>query len=77
MHTCMPSFTWALSFALLCSPRSLAQDVLCFSSAYWTDIDVLRLSAPLPPPCSVFYVLNNPPKGWQGGKGFVTADMIK
>ncbi|PSC68419.1 NADH-cytochrome b5 reductase 1 [Micractinium conductrix] len=26
---------------------------------------------------SVYYVLNNPPKGWQGGKGFVTADMIK
>ncbi|EFN51098.1 hypothetical protein CHLNCDRAFT_141423 [Chlorella variabilis] len=25
----------------------------------------------------VYYVLNNPPKGWQGGKGFVTADMIK
>lgn len=31
----------------------------------------------LPPACSVYYVLNNPPKGWQGGKGFVTADMIK
>ena len=28
-------------------------------------------------PCSVYYVLNNPPRGWQGGKGFVTADMIK
>lgn len=26
---------------------------------------------------SVYYVLNNPPRGWQGGKGFVTADMIK
>ncbi len=33
----------------------------------------------LKPPldCSVYYVLNNPPKGWTGGKGFVTADMIK
>lgn len=30
-----------------------------------------------PPACSVYYVLNNPPKGWTGGKGFVTADMIK
>lgn len=29
------------------------------------------------PNFSVYYVLNNPPKGWQGGKGFVTADMIK
>lgn len=26
---------------------------------------------------NVYYVLNNPPEGWQGGVGFVTADMIK
>ncbi len=25
----------------------------------------------------LYYVLNNPPEGWQGGVGFVTADMIK
>jgi len=25
----------------------------------------------------VYYVLNNPPTGWTGGVGFVTADMIK
>jgi cytochrome-b5 reductase len=25
----------------------------------------------------VYYVLNNPPEGWKGGVGFVTADMIK
>ncbi|KAF1835666.1 ferredoxin reductase-like protein [Decorospora gaudefroyi] len=25
----------------------------------------------------VHYVLNNPPEGWTGGTGFVTADMIK
>ncbi|KAF8430209.1 hypothetical protein EV426DRAFT_9653 [Tirmania nivea] len=25
----------------------------------------------------VYYVLNNPPEGWAGGVGFVTADMIK
>ena len=25
----------------------------------------------------VYYVLNNPPEGWTGGVGFVTADMIK
>lgn len=25
----------------------------------------------------VYYVLNNPPEKWQGGVGFVTADMIK
>lgn len=26
---------------------------------------------------NVYYVLNNPPSGWTGGTGFVTADMIK
>ena len=26
---------------------------------------------------SVYYVLNNPPEKWNGGVGFVTADMIK
>jgi cytochrome-b5 reductase len=26
---------------------------------------------------NVYYVLNNPPEGWSGGVGFVTADMIK
>ncbi|KAI8391668.1 uncharacterized protein BYT42DRAFT_557655 [Radiomyces spectabilis] len=26
---------------------------------------------------SVYYVLNNPPEGWTGGVGFVTADMIR
>jgi cytochrome-b5 reductase len=25
----------------------------------------------------VYYVLNNPPEGWKGGVGFVTAEMIK
>jgi cytochrome-b5 reductase len=25
----------------------------------------------------VYYVLNNPPEKWDGGVGFVTADMIK
>jgi len=29
------------------------------------------------PNFSVYYVLNNPPEGWTGGVGFVTADMIK
>lgn len=29
------------------------------------------------PKFRVHYVLNNPPEGWKGGVGFVTADMIK
>jgi cytochrome-b5 reductase len=29
------------------------------------------------PDFNVYYVLNNPPEKWDGGVGFVTADMIK
>ena len=29
------------------------------------------------PDVNVYYVLNNPPEKWDGGVGFVTADMIK
>lgn len=35
------------------------------------------LAAQHPKRFSVYYVLNNPPEGWTGGVGFVTADMIK
>lgn len=30
-----------------------------------------------PPRLKVYYVLNNPPKGWTGGVGFVSQEMIK
>jgi cytochrome-b5 reductase len=29
------------------------------------------------PGFNIYYVLNNPPEGWSGGVGFVTAEMIK
>jgi cytochrome-b5 reductase len=38
------------------------------------DLDTL---AAKDPGFNVHYVLNNPPEGWTGGVGFVTADMIK
>ncbi|KAL1627705.1 NADH-cytochrome b5 reductase [Neofusicoccum ribis] len=38
------------------------------------DLDAL---AAKDPGFRVHYVLNNPPEGWTGGVGFVTADMIK
>jgi cytochrome-b5 reductase len=38
------------------------------------DLDAL---AEEDPRFHVYYVLNNPPEGWQGGVGFVTAEMIK
>lgn len=38
------------------------------------DLDAL---AKQDPKFRVYYVLNNPPEKWDGGVGFVTADMIK
>lgn len=38
------------------------------------DLDALTSNDP---GFRVHYVLNNPPEGWTGGVGFVTADMIK
>jgi len=36
-----------------------------------------EIAAAYPEQVSVFYVLNTPPAGWGGGKGFVTADMVR
>lgn len=38
------------------------------------DLDTLATNDPK---FRVYYVLNNPPEKWDGGVGFVTADMIK
>jgi cytochrome-b5 reductase len=38
------------------------------------DLDALAAEDPR---FRVYYVLNNPPEGWKGGIGFVTAEMIK
>ncbi|KAF2139122.1 uncharacterized protein K452DRAFT_311061 [Aplosporella prunicola CBS 121167] len=38
------------------------------------DLEAMAASDPR---IRVHYVLNNPPEGWTGGVGFVTADMIK
>lgn len=38
------------------------------------DLDTLAKEDPR---FRVYYVLNNPPEGWNGGIGFVTAEMIK
>jgi cytochrome-b5 reductase len=38
------------------------------------DLDALAKEDPR---FRIYYVLNNPPQGWAGGVGFVTADMIK
>ncbi|RMZ88024.1 hypothetical protein DV736_g4748, partial [Chaetothyriales sp. CBS 134916] len=53
---------------------------LIFANVNPDDIllkDQLDALAKDDPDFKVYYVLNNPPEGWKGGFGFVTADIIK
>jgi cytochrome-b5 reductase len=53
---------------------------LIFANVNPEDIllkDQLDALAARDPRFRVHYVLNNPPEGWTGGSGFVTADMMK
>ncbi|RMZ81661.1 hypothetical protein DV737_g2406, partial [Chaetothyriales sp. CBS 132003] len=53
---------------------------LIFANVNPDDIllkDQLDSLAQEDPDFNVYYVLNNPPEGWKGGVGFVTADIIK
>ena len=75
------NFRWVLRCAvrrrlLLICPATFTHPLF----RCWPDTTTTTTA---PPPCppvpprSVYYVLNDPPKGWKGGQGFVTADMIK
>ncbi|RMZ75784.1 hypothetical protein DV738_g5276, partial [Chaetothyriales sp. CBS 135597] len=65
-------------------PKNGGTDVtkvdLIFANVNPNDIllkDQLDAIAAEDPDFNVYYVLNNPPEGWTGGVGFVTADIIK
>lgn len=62
------------------NPEDKTQVDLIFANVNFEDIllkeDLDELAA-THSNIRVHYVLNNPPEGWTGGVGFVTADMIK
>lgn len=66
--------------AILRNPDDNTQVDLIFANVNPEDIllkeDLDELSA-ANTHFRVHYVLNNPPNGWTGGVGFVTADMIQ
>lgn len=66
--------------AILRNPDDKTQVDLIFANVNEEDIllreDLDELST-VNDNFRVHYVLNNPPVGWAGGVGFVTADMIK
>ncbi|KAF3911712.1 Flavohemoprotein [Arthrobotrys entomopaga] len=67
--------------AILRNPDDKTVVDLIFANVNEDDIllreDLDELAAEEKERFRVHYVLNNPPEGWTGGVGFVTADMIK
>lgn len=54
---------------------------LIYANVNFEDIllkkELDALAAAHPERFQVYYVLNNPPQGWNGGSGFVTKDQIE
>ncbi|KAA8897798.1 hypothetical protein FN846DRAFT_963029 [Sphaerosporella brunnea] len=66
--------------AITDDPEDKTQVDLIFANVNQEDIllkEDLDELAEKHPKFRVHYVLNNPPEGWKGGVGFVTAEMIK
>ncbi|CAE6425362.1 unnamed protein product [Rhizoctonia solani] len=67
--------------AALKNPLDLTKINLIYANVSKEDIllkaELDDLAARYPSRFSVYYVLNNPPEGWDGGIGFVTKDMIE
>ncbi|CAE6521334.1 unnamed protein product [Rhizoctonia solani] len=67
--------------AAMKNPLDLTKISLIYANVTKEDIllkaELDDLVARYPSRFSVYYVLNNPPEGWDGGIGFVTKDMIE
>lgn len=66
--------------AILKDPSDRTQMSLIFGNITEDDILMKRELdefAKIYPNLKVHYVLNNPPEGWKGGSGFISAEMIK
>ncbi|KAG6545673.1 hypothetical protein Mapa_012858 [Marchantia paleacea] len=67
--------------AILENPKDKTNVSLIYANVTFEDIllkdDLDRLAKMYPDRFKVYYVLNQAPADWQGGLGFVSADMIK
>lgn len=67
--------------AALKNPLDLTQISLIYANVNPDDIllkqELDELASQHSNRFKVYYVLNNPPQNWNGGTGFVTAEMIK
>ncbi|KAL2610398.1 hypothetical protein R1flu_028971 [Riccia fluitans] len=67
--------------AILENPKDKTVVSLIYANVTFDDIllkdDLDRMAKEFPDRFKVYYVLNQPPAGWEGGVGFVSAEMIK
>lgn len=67
--------------AALKNPEDKTRLSLIYANVNFEDIllkkELDALAAAHPKRFQVYYVLNNPPQGWNGGTGFVTKDQIE
>jgi cytochrome-b5 reductase len=70
---------WQITQAILTNPNDRTRISLIFANVNEEDILLKKELDQLTKDdrFKVYYVLNNPPQGWTGGVGFVTADMIR
>ncbi|ORY12451.1 hypothetical protein BCR34DRAFT_512557 [Clohesyomyces aquaticus] len=72
---------WQVANAIFKNPEDRTKVTLVFGNISEEDIlmkkELERLENTYPQRFRAFYVLDNPPEKWQGGKGFVTKELLK
>ncbi|KAF3041743.1 NADH-cytochrome b5 reductase [Didymella heteroderae] len=72
---------WQTARAIFKNPNDKTKVTLVFGNVSEEDILLKRewehLENTYPQRFRAFYVLDNPPEQWQGGKGFVTKELLK
>ncbi|KAF4556068.1 Oxidoreductase NAD-binding domain-containing protein 1 [Elsinoe fawcettii] len=72
---------WQLCRAIFKNPQDKTKVTLVYGSLSEDDIilkkELQDLENQYPDRFRAFYVLDNPPKGWKGGKGYVTKELLK
>jgi len=72
---------WQVANAIFKNPQDKTKVTLVFGNISEEDIllkkELERLENTYPQRFRAFYVLDNPPEQWQGGRGFVTKELLK
>jgi len=72
---------WQVANAIFKNPEDKTKVTLVFGNVTEEDIllknELAALENKYPGRFRAFYVLDNPPKDWNGGKGFVTKELLK